>query len=78
MSNTDLTSTTTTLKAKITANIVSRAPSYVDDHINDSNNPHQLTPESIGAMPINAGIVIDENYNHTDNNFSNSGSRLLS
>ncbi len=60
------------ISATITASIVSSLPSYINDHIANTHNPHNVTCEQISAMPYNENIVIDANYVHTDNNFISS------
>ena len=80
MSETDLTSTTTnnsTITATINASIASRVPDYVNNHIVDTNNPHSVTCEQIGAQEKDPNIVIDSSYVHTDNNFTDSHKEVV-
>jgi len=58
------------IKANITATIVNSLPADVRNHIYDETNPHNITCEKINAFPNQEGVVIDNNYNHTDNNYT--------
>ena len=62
---------TSPISATITGKTVTQIRQEIIDHMENTNNPHSVTCDQIGAMPYNKNIVIDENYVHTDNNFSN-------
>ncbi len=62
--------TTNKISATVTASIVNSLPADVRNHITNTNNPHNITCEQINAFPNQEGVVIDNNYVHTDNNFT--------
>lgn len=70
-------SNNSTITATIDANIVTRIPDTMLDHIIDTSNPHQVTCEQIGAISIDSDAVFDKDYIHTDNNYSDVDKNLL-
>ena len=57
------------VSATISGSASTYIPPFIQNHIDCTTNPHQVSCSQIGAMPYDENIVSDATYVHTDNNF---------